>query len=156
MRQENSILIRADRDKIFAVVSDLDRWPQVLPHYRWIKTLGQEGDSRIVNMAARRGSIPIQWTSRFRADPERRELRFEHLKAFTKGMVVIWTLTPMPAGVLVRITHDLPARWPGIGNFVAEKIIGQFFIHYVASRTLAAFKQHLEESAAASTHASGT
>jgi len=152
MHQENSIVIRADREKIFDTVSNLDNWPKLLPHYRWIRTLPASGGARIVNMAARRGWIPIRWTSRFEVDRPAWEIRFTHLKAFTKGMVVVWTFTPTAAGVLVRIRHDLVLGWPLIGKFVAEKIIGGFFIHHVASRTLAAFKKHLEQTVAQKTH----
>ena len=141
---ETSILIRADRDRIFDTVSDLDNWPKLLPHYRWIKTIQDSGEARIVSMAARRGWIPIQWTSLYVVDREACEIRFTHLKSFTKGMQVVWTFTPGPEGVHVRIVHDLELGWPLIGSFVARRIIGQFFIEYIASRTLAAFKKHLE------------
>src|SRR5512135_1078436 len=103
MHEETSILIRANRDTIFQTVANLDNWPKLLPHYRWVKTLKQDGRDRIVHMSARRGWIPIQWTSRFWVDPERCELHFEHLKAFTKGMKVVWTLAPGPEGVHVKI-----------------------------------------------------
>ncbi len=144
MHQENTILIRADRAHIFDTVADLDRWPQRLPHYRWIRTIQHSGDARIVNMAARRGWIPIRWTSLFVVDRANWEIRFTHLKAFTRGMHVVWTFTPTADGILVRIAHDLDLGWPLIGRFVAKQIIGRFFIHPVASRTLADFKKRLE------------
>src|SRR5207249_5299842 len=86
MNCENSILIRAPLEKIFAATSNLESWPKLLPHYRWIRILSRDGNALIVNMAARRGWLPIQWTSRFEADARACELRFHHLKAFTKGM----------------------------------------------------------------------
>lgn len=95
-------------------------------------------------MGARRGWIPIQWTSEQMIDPERKEVRFHHLKAFTKGMDVVWTFTERSGGVEVKISHDLKPRIPLIGRFIAEKIIGDFFIHFVASLTLYYMKLHLE------------
>ena len=145
MHQTNAIQIHADRRVIFETVSNLDNWPRLLPHYRWVKTLKQEADSRIVHMAARRGWIPIQWTSRFWVDAERCELHFRHLTAFTKGMTVVWTLTTTAEAVEVRIDHDLVLSWPLIGPFVAKNIIGRLFIHPVASRTLQSFKAHFEK-----------
>lgn len=138
MHAENSIVIRAPVEKIFAATSDLPSWPTVLPHYRWIRVLARDGNVLTVNMAARRGWLPIQWTSRYEADPHARELRFHHLKAFTKGMIVKWTFTPTPDGVLVRITHDLD-RW-------YANLLARHFIAPIASRTLTAFKHHLESS----------
>ena len=135
MNCENSILIRAPLPAIYAATSDLERWPTVLPHYRWIRVLERNGRAMTVNMAARRGWLPIQWTSRFEAVDG--ELRFHHLKAFTRGMDVKWTFTPTDAGVLVRITHELPRRW-------YAGLLARHFIEPVATRTLAAFKRHLE------------
>ena len=140
MNCENSILIRAPLPDIYAATSDLERWPTVLPHYRWIRVLERNGSALIVNMAARHGVLPIRWTSRFEADAGAKELRFHHLKAFTKGMDVKWTYTPTGEGVLVRISHELNHRFPWFANLLAR-----YFIHPVATRTLATFKSHLEK-----------
>jgi uncharacterized membrane protein len=145
----NTITIAAPREQIFAVVSDLARWPEVLPHYRFIEFLGKEDGRQIVRMAATRSGIPISWVSAYVADPRTLELRFEHLRAWTKGMRVIWVLTPLREGTRVEIVHDLKFRVPGLG-WLAEAIIGRFFIHHVANRTLATFKAHLESQQASS------
>ena len=48
-------------------------WPEILPHYRWVQTLDRTAGGTIVNMAARRGPIPIKWTSEVRLDEEKKE-----------------------------------------------------------------------------------
>ena len=58
-------------------------------------------------------------------------------------MKVVWTLTPTRDGTRVEIVHDLAFRIPLLA-WLAEPIIGGFFIENIASRTLAAFKQLLE------------
>ena len=63
-------------------------------------------------MAATRSGIPISWTSEQIIDREQFEVRFHHLKAFTKGMRVVWTFKPIPDGVLVEILHELSFRIP--------------------------------------------
>jgi hypothetical protein len=65
------------------------------------------------------------------------------LKAFTKGMFVVWTFRETPAGVLVEIAHDLNFRVPLLAPAM-EPIIGDFFIGYVANRTLRCMKTYLE------------
>ena len=94
-------------------------------------------------MAATRSGIPISWTSEFVVDRERMELRFDHLKAFTRGMHVVWTFKETPAGVLVEIMHALHFRIAALAP-IAEPIIGGFFIHHVANETLRCMKAHLE------------
>jgi ribosome-associated toxin RatA of RatAB toxin-antitoxin module len=142
----NSILIRAPRETIFALVRDLARWPEVLPHYRFIRTLGAGARGSIVTMAAVRSGIPISWTSDYWADDRALELHFLHLSKWTKGMTVVWTFTPTRDGTRVEIIHDLKFRVPFLA-WLAEPIISAFFISYVANRTLAEFKRHLEGNA---------
>ena len=147
VRTENSILIQAPLQEIFDITSNLLLWPKVLPHYRWIRILKTGDDSLIVKMGARRGWLPIQWTSRFFADPNAHELHFEHLKAFTRGMRVLWTYTPTPEGVRVTISHELD-RASAIGRWFAHHVLGEMFIRPVATRTLSRFKEYLEQNGA--------
>ena len=145
MYAENAVVIRAPLRTIFDTAADLSLWPVILPHYRWIRFLERSADRAVVVMAARRKWIPIQWTSEYRIDREKKEMHFFHLKAFTRGMRVVWTFTQMQGGVNVRIEHNLEPRIPFIGRFIAERIIGQFFIGYVANQTLQHMKRHIEE-----------
>jgi len=147
VRTENSILIKAPLGRIFETTSDLLLWPKVLPHYRWIRVLQADDDGLIVKMAARRGWLPIQWTSRFQVDARTPELRFEHLKAFTRGMKVQWSYTPTPEGVLVNISHELE-RASAFGRWFAVHVLGNLFIKPIATRTLSHFKQYLEQNGA--------
>ena len=140
----NHIEMEAAPDAVFKVVSDLDAWPRHLPHYRWIRVTENHPDHRVVRMACYRGWIPIDWVVRFHVDSSTRELHFTHLKAFTRGMHVVWRLEPIRDGAATRVTiaHQMQPvieRW---GGFIAERIIGKFFIEYVATRTLKNFARH--------------
>jgi aromatase len=143
MQTGNSIIMHAPREAIFETAADLAQWPRILPHYRYIRFLDQRPERSIVEMAALRSGIPISWTSEYVVDRERMELRFLHLKAFTRGMRVVWTFKTTPAGVLVEIMHMLHFRI-GMLAPIAEPILGSFFIHHVANETLRAMKAHVE------------
>jgi ribosome-associated toxin RatA of RatAB toxin-antitoxin module len=147
MQTGNSIIMHAPREAIFETAADLSLWPRILPHYRYIRFLDQRPERSIVEMAALRSGIPISWTSEFVVDRERMELRFLHLKAFTRGMRVVWTFKETPAGVLVEIMHVLRFRVAALAP-IAEAIVGRFFIHHVANQTLGAMKAHVEKNAA--------
>jgi len=147
VRTENSIVIRAPLEKVFQTTANLLLWPSILPHYRWVRVLESTDDGLIVKMAARRAGLPIQWTSRFRVDAAARELHFQHLKAFTRGMNVKWTYTPAPGGVLVKISHELN-RPSALGRWFANRVLGGLLIAPVATLTLMSFKQHLEQNGA--------
>ncbi len=144
MHEVNSILIRAPKQKIFEITTNLALWPTILPHYRYVRILERRPDSEVVEMAALRSGIPVSWISRHEVDRERQEMRFEHLKAFTKGMRVVWLYKDVPDGVRVEIVHDLQFRIPWLRP-LAHLIIGRFFVQHVANRTLACFKAYLEQ-----------
>lgn len=148
MQTANSIIMQAPREAIFETAADLDQWPRILPHYRYIHYLERAPERNIVEMAASRSGIPVSWISEQVIDRDRMEVRFLHLKAFTRGMRVVWTFKETPAGVLVEIMHDLRFRIPALAPIV-EPIIGGFFIHHIANQTLRAMKAHLEGRASA-------
>ena len=113
MHKTNSILMRAPKMLIFETAANLELWPKILPHYRYIHYLERNPNRNVVVMAATRSGIPISWTSEQIIDREKCEVLFHHLKAWTKGMRVVWTFEETPAGVLVKISHDLhfPLPW---------------------------------------------
>ena len=143
MHKTNSLLMRAPKMAIFETAADLALWPKILPHYRYIEFLERGPDRNIVVMAAQRSGIPISWTSEQIIDRDKFEIRFHHLKAWTKGMRVVWTFSDVPEGVLVTISHDLRFRIPALSPIV-DAIIGDFFIHNIASKTLRCMKAYVE------------
>jgi ribosome-associated toxin RatA of RatAB toxin-antitoxin module len=144
----NSILMRAPREAIFETAADLARWPDFLPHYRYVRYYERSPGRNVVKMGAVRSGIPISWVAEQRIERERCEVRFHHLEAFTKGMEVVWTFEDTPEGVRVSIAHDLAFRLPALAP-LAERIIGGFFIGHVAARTLECMKRHIEARATA-------
>ena len=143
MHKTNSILIHAPKMAIFETAADLELWPKILPHYRYIRFLERGADRNLVVMAAQRSGIPISWTSEQIIDRERLEIRFVHLKAWTKGMHVVWTFSDASDGVRVTISHDMQFRIPALSP-VVDPIIGGFFIHNVANKTLRCMKAYVE------------
>jgi ribosome-associated toxin RatA of RatAB toxin-antitoxin module len=143
MRKTNSILMHAPKMAIFETAADLELWPKILPHYRYIRYLDRTPNHNLVVMAAQRSWIPIKWTSEEIIDRARVEIHFNHRKAFTKGMHVVWSFDERPDGVLVTIRHDLNFRVKFLAP-IADKIIGDFFIGNVANKTLRCMKAYVE------------
>ena len=143
MYKANSIIMCAPKMTIFETAANLELWPRILPHYRYIRYLERGSNRNVVVMAATRSGIPVSWTSEQIIDRQRIEVRFRHLKAFTKGMRVVWTFQEVPTGVLVEIKHDLAFRVKILAP-IADKIIGDFFIHHIANKTLHCMKSYVE------------
>ena len=135
--------MHAPKTVIFETAANLELWPTMLPHYRYIRFLERTPDRNIVIMAAKRSGIPISWMSEQIIDRDRMEIRFHHLRAWTKGMNVVWTFSDTPAGVLVEISHDLRFRIRALAPIV-DMVIGDFFIHNIANKTLRCMKAYVE------------
>jgi ribosome-associated toxin RatA of RatAB toxin-antitoxin module len=146
MHKVNSIIMQAPKMSIFETAANLELWPRILPHYRYIRYLERSPNRNIVVMAAVRSGIPITWTSEQIIDREKVEVRFNHLKAWTKGMHVVWTFQEMLDGVRVEIAHHMRFRVPPLAPIV-DPIIGDFFIRNVANKTLHCMKQYVEAQA---------
>lgn len=144
MHTENSILIQADAITIYRLAAPVERWPEILPHYRWVRVLAEEDNRRVVEMAARRGRFPVRWVAEQVCYPEEPRIAFKHVGGVTKGMYVEWLFASQPGGTQVRIVHDLLLGWPLIGAFAAERVIGPMFVANIAGRTLRRIKELAE------------
>lgn len=150
MRVIDRLRIAAPPDRVFAAASEVERWPDFLPHYRWVRQLEQREGKRVVEMAAWRPfpgfRWPTWWVSEMVVDPARREVRYRHVQGITTGMDVWWTVRPAEGGAEAEIVHQWDGpRWPLIGTAAAAWIIGPIFIHGIASRTLAGIQRLVEQ-----------
>lgn len=140
-------VVRAPLARIFSLAAEVERWPALLPHYRFVRFLERRRDGGgVVDMSAYRpfGVLrwPTWWRSRMRVDAPssaaRPAVRFTHVGGVTRGMEVEWTFEAMSNDTLVRIVHvwDGPPV-PVVGTLAATALIGPVFVHGIASRTLA-------------------
>ncbi len=147
MRTANTVEMHGDLQRIVALAADIERWPVILPHYRWVTLLDGGGDHKTVEMAARRGVIPVRWQAVQDVDRSGPTpvINFRHIGGVTKGMVVAWTFTDGPGPISVRIDHDFTPPWPVVGHAVAEYVIGPQFVAAIAGKTLNTIKGIVED-----------
>ena len=147
MQTANTVHMAGQLDHIVALAVDVERWPEILPHYRWVKLLEGGGDRKTVEMAARRGRIPVKWRAvqTVERDGAFPVIRYRHIGGVTKGMDVAWTFERAGDGIDVRIDHDFRPPWPLVGSLVAERVIGPHFVEAIAGKTLATIKGIVED-----------
>jgi ribosome-associated toxin RatA of RatAB toxin-antitoxin module len=155
MHTVDELVMRAPVEACFRAAADVERWPEILPHYRWVRFQRRDafGTGR-VEMAARRdfGPLPwpVWWVSEMRLDEDRPAVLYHHVDGITTAMDVEWTFHPRADGAtLVRIVHDWPPgpAWPlpaPARRLIGRAVIGPVFIHHVAGRTLAGIRRHVE------------
>lgn len=155
MHTVDRIEARASVADCFRAGADVERWPDILPHYRWVRFRRKDGfGSGLVEMAARRefGPLPypVWWVSEMTIDERRPAVLYRHVDGITTGMDVEWTFEPAGDGrTLIRIVHDWPPgpAWPlprAARRLIGDRVIGPVFINNVAGRTLAGIKRHVE------------
>jgi ribosome-associated toxin RatA of RatAB toxin-antitoxin module len=141
-------IVRTSCGTIFRLAADVSRWPEHLPHYRYVRFLESRSDGGgTVEMSANRPFGPFQWPTWWTSlmsvtrpgESVPPSIRFRHIAGITRGMEVEWTFIQITAHeTLVRIVHVWNGPgWPMIGMVAARRIIGPVFVHGIASRTLA-------------------
>jgi ribosome-associated toxin RatA of RatAB toxin-antitoxin module len=149
MRTVDRLAMRAPVARVFDAASNVEQWPALLPHYRWVRMLERRSGGGVVEMAAWRPfgpvSYPTWWVSEMWTDPVRGTVRYRHIRGITAGMDVEWSITPTTEGSDVTIVHEWNGPgWPLVGRPAAELVIGPVFIHGIASRTLAGIRRAVE------------
>jgi hypothetical protein len=144
MRTVDERISDAPPELCFRTAADVERWPDILPHYRWVRFRRKDGfASGRVEMAAWRhfGPVgyPTWWVSEMSHDPVARTVAYRHVEGVTRGMDVRWEVGEAGDGrTLMRVVHEwIGPEWPFVGRFAANVIIGPYFISHIAGRTLA-------------------
>lgn len=152
MRSEIRIDAAAPPELVFRLARDVERWPDLLPHYVRADGSGDRdgADRLLVRFVARRPlvpvlglGVPVAWRSWTWSEPASHRLRFLHQGGATNGMDVTWRIEPIQGGTRITIEHDFAPRVPGWAPF-----IDRLFTRPIASRTLASFKAIAEAVAA--------
>ncbi|HZO93035.1 MAG TPA: SRPBCC family protein [Candidatus Baltobacteraceae bacterium] len=136
----NAVDIAAPAEAVYALGAATERWPELLPHYRYVRVLERRGEARVVAMGARHGIVPLSWTAEQTNDPRTPRITFRHVRGWTRGMDVEWRFDPIPGGTRVTIEHRLRFEFPLAAEWLGRHVVSDVFIHGVASRTLARMK----------------
>jgi ribosome-associated toxin RatA of RatAB toxin-antitoxin module len=151
VKSKIGIDIEAPARLVFDLARDVERWPDLLPHYLrvGVRKRNPDGSQAAEMVAVRRLpgpfdlGIPVAWRARTWAEENALRLRFRHIGGATGGMDVTWRIESTGAGCRVTIEHDFRPRLT-----VWAPIVDRLFVRPIAGRTLATFKSIAEAVAA--------
>ena len=151
MRTVDTRWIAAPPERVFRHAANVEDWPRILPHYRWVRMRERRPDGGLVEMAAWRPFGPLRWPtwwlSEMHLNALNREVRYRHVGGVTSGMDVLWSIIPEGKGARATILHEWNGpSWPLFGGPAANWVIGPVFVHGIASRTLAGIARAAEQS----------
>ena len=147
----DELFVRAPADICFNVAADVERWPVILPHYRWVRFHDKRAFGEgTVEMSAWRAfpagiKYPTWWVSEMHVKADEPAVYYRHIDGITRGMDVKWEFQPRGHETFIRIVHtwDGPA-WPLIRSIAANLVIGPHFVSAIAQRTLAGVAREAE------------
>lgn len=143
--------VRAPAELCFRVAADVERWPTLLSHYRWVRFHEKQSFGHgVVEMAAWRRfpagvKYPTWWVSEMRSQENEPAVYYKHIDGITRGMEVKWELNARGDETFIRLVHtwDGP-QWPFIGGLVATHVIGPHFVSAIAQQTLEGLAREAE------------
>lgn len=158
MRTVDERIVRAPVQQMFAIAADVEQWPSLLPHYRYVRFRERMHGTGIVEMSANRPFGPIGWPTWWvslmevqhaataSATGSAPSIRFRHVEGITTRMEVEWRFEPVTNGTHVTVLHlwNGPS-WPIVGGLAARAVIGPMFVHGIASRTLEGLARAAEQ-----------
>ena len=130
--------------RIFQLAADIQDWPMILPHYRYLRILEQSETHKVADFGASRDGFPVKWRAKQELFPEADRITFSHVGGITKGMWVEWRLEKRDNRVHVTIDHDLSYPVPLLGPLFARYIVGKLFVRNIAGKTLRCIKAKVE------------
>ena len=136
----NTLEIAAPAEDVYALASATERWPDILPHYRYVRILAEHGPTRLLAMSAWHDVFPVRWVAEQTNDPGTPHIAFKHVRGWTRGMDVEWHFERVAGGTRVTIEHRLQFAFPLAAEWLGRHVVSGYFIHGVAAKTLARMK----------------
>lgn len=169
MFTSNTVVMRGEAAKImpriYQLAADIQDWPTLLPHYRYMRIVEQSEQHKIADFGATRFfgvtlidnlkdgsarerrigiSFPCKWRARQELFPADMRITYKHVRGITRGMWVEWRLEDCGDHVNVTIDHELTYNIPVLGPLFAQVIVGNLFVHPIAGTTLNCIKTKVE------------
>lgn len=121
-------------DQLFALVADVERYPEFLPWAVAARIRRREGDTFWADLVIGFKMIRERFTSRVRLTEPGRRIDVEFAEGPFHHLTNSWVFEPHPDGCLIDFHVDFEFR-----NKVLDRIIGALF-HEAVRRMVAAFE----------------
>lgn len=125
---ETSILVNADRDRVFALARDIERYPEFVPDVKSVRIVEQSADRQVSEwvglVQAGQVSIEMKWTEEDFWDEATHTCRWRQIKGDFQQYDGVWTFHETPDGTEMRMAidyrYDVPLIGPLIKSLVAR------------------------------------
>jgi aromatase len=106
---EHELNIGAPAERVYALIADVSRWPEIFPPTVHAECVESDGNSELIRLWATANGTARTWTSRREHDPERMSVSFRQQRSPhpVGGMGGEWVVEPVSESEChVRLLHD--------------------------------------------------
>jgi coenzyme Q-binding protein COQ10 len=137
-------VIECPVSEVYALASQVERYPEFLPGYLESRILERESDRVLLQRSAMVAGAVKKWKS-WASFKENETILFEHAEGPLKGMRARWTFTALsPHQTALEITHDFEMAGPRGFRRIIETMQYKREIDRLASLIVVAFKKAAE------------
>ncbi|MEK9149996.1 MAG: SRPBCC family protein [Candidatus Desantisbacteria bacterium] len=140
IKVENTIYIKAKRDRVFSVVSDFEAWPEFIPTYKEVKVIERKGDKIVIERKGSVGGREVLWKSEAELFPSER-ISSRQVIGPIPDMEIEWLFEDAGEGTRIRLIHSFSYKKPLLIGWVIGRLIVKNVVKGMAQKTLEAIKK---------------
>jgi ribosome-associated toxin RatA of RatAB toxin-antitoxin module len=118
-RVEASVLIRAPRDRVYALAQDVERFPEFMPDLESVTVLERRPGATVTQWVGRVQGRKIRWVEEDEWDDARGVCTFRQRSGDFAHYAGTWTFEATPEGTRTRLVVDYEIEIPLAGALLA-------------------------------------
>ena len=115
---EVMISVSCDRDKIYPILKDMEKYPEFMTDLVSVEVLEREGNTTISKWVSNVDGRVIKWTELDTFDDENMHISYKQMEGDLKKFEGEWILTPLSEGTEIKLTVDFEFGIPMISGLL--------------------------------------
>jgi len=115
---EVMISVSCDRDKIYPILKDMEKYPEFMKDLVSVEVLERTGNTTVSKWVSNVDGRVIKWTELDTFDDENMHIAYKQIEGDLKKFEGEWILTPLIEGTEVKLTVDFEFGIPMIAGLL--------------------------------------
>lgn len=115
---EVMISVSCDRDKIYPILKDMEKYPEFMTDLVSVEVLERDGNTTISKWVSNVDGRVIKWTELDTFDDENMHISYKQMEGDLKKFEGEWILTPLSEGTEIKLTVDFEFGIPMISGLL--------------------------------------
>jgi coenzyme Q-binding protein COQ10 len=115
---EVMISVNCDRDKIYPILKDMEKYPEFMKDLVSVEVLERAGNTTVSKWVSNVDGRVIKWTELDTFDDENMHIAYKQIEGDLKKFEGEWILTPLIEGTEIKLTVDFEFGIPMIAGLL--------------------------------------